>query len=67
MLEQSYFLDASKVNRAVAYPDVFVVSSPFGVERLYAVAFTEKPAPLPLATVTLGQSFTTWWWTSRRW
>lgn len=47
MLEQAYYIDASKVNRAVEYPDSFVVSPPFGIEQVYAVAFTEKPAPLP--------------------
>ena len=43
VLEQAYFIDASKVNQAVEYPDKFEVSAPFGVERLYAVAFTETP------------------------
>lgn len=46
-LEQAYYIDASKVNRAVEYPDEFEVSPPFGVEQLYAVAFRERPAPLP--------------------
>ena len=46
-LEQAYFIDASKVNHAVEYPEAFEVSPPFGVERIIAVAFTEKPAPLP--------------------
>jgi hypothetical protein len=36
------------VNQAVEYPDKFEVSAPFGVERIYAVAFTEKPAPVPV-------------------
>jgi hypothetical protein len=46
-LAQSYYVDQSKVNFAVEYPDVFEVSAPFGIERLYAVAFTDKPDPLP--------------------
>lgn len=46
LLEQSYFVDASKANHAVEYPDVFEVSPPFGVERIYATAFTERPPPL---------------------
>jgi hypothetical protein len=48
VLEQAYFIDASKVNQAVEYPDKFEVSAPFGVERIYAVAFTEKPEPVPV-------------------
>ncbi len=46
-LEQAYYIDASKTNFAVEYPDTFEVTAPFGVEYLHAVAFTEKPEPLP--------------------
>ena len=46
-LAQAYYIDQSKVNFAVEYPDVFEVTAPFGIERLHAVAFTEKPEPLP--------------------
>lgn len=49
-LEQAYFIDASKVNKAVEYPDVFEVAPPFGIEQIFAVAFTEKPKPLPTVT-----------------
>lgn len=50
-LEQAYFVDASKVNLAVEYPEKFEVSEPFGVERLFATAFTQKPEPLPTRKV----------------
>ena len=46
-IDQAYFIDASKVNMAVEYPDTFTVSPPFGIEQIYAVAFTRKPEPLP--------------------
>lgn len=49
-LEQAYFIDSTKVNRAVEYPDAFEVSPPFGIEQIYAVAFTEKPIDLPTVT-----------------
>lgn len=58
MLEQSYFIDASKVNQAVEYPDQFEVSAPFGVEQLFAVAFTERPEPLATLKETVdGQEY----------
>lgn len=53
-IEQAYFLDASKVNQTVEYPNAFEVSSPFGVEQIFAVAFTEKPDPLPTVKQTIG-------------
>lgn len=53
-LQQAYFVDASKVNMAVEYPDKFEISPPFGVERIYAVAFTQKPEPLPTKHVMVG-------------
>lgn len=46
-LTQSYYIDATKVNLAVEYPEAFEVSAPFGVEHIQAVAFTDKPEPLP--------------------
>lgn len=46
-LSQSYYIDATKVNLAIEYPDAFEVSAPFGVEHVQAVAFTDKPDPLP--------------------
>ncbi|CAN0576100.1 unnamed protein product, partial [Laminaria digitata] len=54
-LEQAYFIDASKVNRAVEYPDAFEVSPPFGVEQIFAVAFTEKPQPVATKSVRIAQ------------
>ena len=58
MLEQGYFIDAGKVNQAVEYPDKFEVSAPFGVEQLFAVAFTEKPEPLATVKETVdGQEY----------
>lgn len=53
MLEQAYYLDASKVNLAVEYPSKFEVSPPFGVEQLHATAFTEKPEPLAVRKVAV--------------
>ncbi|MCK6546052.1 DUF4384 domain-containing protein [Myxococcota bacterium] len=50
-LEQAYFIDSSKVNKLVEYPDKFEVAAPFGVEQLYATAFTEQPEPLPTKKV----------------
>ena len=46
-LEQAYFLDKGKVNRAVEYVDSFEVTGPFGVEQIFGVAFEEKPRDLP--------------------
>jgi hypothetical protein len=53
-IEQAYYIDASKVNLAVEYPATFRVSPPFGAEQLYAVAFTEKPPPLPTVERSFG-------------
>ena len=57
-IEQAYFIDASKVNQLVEYPNDFEVAPPFGVERFQAVAFTERPRPLATKKVTLaGQEY----------
>jgi hypothetical protein len=53
-LEQAYFVDASKVNRAVEYPDTFEVSAPFGVEQIFAVAYTVKPKPVATKSIKVG-------------
>ena len=53
-IEQAWYLDESKRNLFVEYPNAFEVSPPFGVERFQAVAFTEKPAPLAIRKVTVG-------------
>ncbi len=44
LLEDGYFVDASKVNFLVEYPASFDVVAPWGTETLFAVAST---APLP--------------------
>jgi hypothetical protein len=46
-IAQAYYVDATKVNRAVEFPDTFEISRPFGVEQIFAVAFTKEPPPLP--------------------
>ena len=46
-LAQAYYIDSSKVNRVVEYVDSFEVVPPFGVERLFGVAFDRRPPPLP--------------------
>ncbi len=53
-LEQGYFIDASKVNRAIEYPDTFEVSPPFGVEQIFAVAYTVKPRPINTKSIQVG-------------
>jgi hypothetical protein len=46
-IDQGYYIDSSKVNMAVEYPDEFEVVPPFGIEHVHATAFTKKPPPLP--------------------
>lgn len=46
-IDQGYYIDSSKVNMAVEYPDEFEVVPPFGIEHIHAAAFTKKPQPLP--------------------
>lgn len=48
-IDQGYYIDSSKVNMAVEYPDEFEVVPPFGIEHIHATAFTKKPTPLPTA------------------
>lgn len=45
-IDQGYYIDASKVNFVVEYPESFEVVPPFGVEHVHATAFSEEPAPL---------------------
>jgi hypothetical protein len=45
-IDQAFYIDASKVNFVVEYPQEFEVVPPFGVEHIYATAFTERPPPL---------------------
>ena len=58
-IDQGYYIDASKVNMAVEYPDRFEAAPPFGVEHIHATAFTKQPEPLPVTNQTIdGQSYT---------
>jgi hypothetical protein len=58
-IDQGYYIDSSKVNMAVEYPDRFEAAPPFGVEHIHATAFTKQPAPLPVASQTIdGQNYT---------
>ena len=58
-IDQGYYVDASKVNMAVEYPDRFEAAPPFGVEHIHATAFSKQPEPLPVTTQTIdGQSYT---------
>ena len=58
-IDQGYYVDASKVNMAVEYPDRFEAAPPFGVEHIHATAFSKQPEPLPVATQTIdGQNYT---------
>jgi hypothetical protein len=40
------YVDASKVNQVITYPDKFEVVPPFGVEHIHATAFTSQPPTL---------------------
>lgn len=58
-VDQGYYVDASKVNMAVEYPDRFEVAPPFGVEHIHATAFTQQQAPLPVTSKVIdGQTYT---------
>lgn len=52
-LTQAHYVDASKVNLAVEYPDTFEIAPPYGIERIHVTAFTEKPEPLPTRRVVV--------------
>ena len=57
-LEQAFYVDESKRNLWVEYPNAFEVAPPYGVERFQAVAFTDKPEPLLTKKVTVaGQEY----------
>jgi hypothetical protein len=53
-IDQAYYVDSSKVNMAVEYPDRFEVAPPFGIEHIHATAFTKRPEPLPVVTRVIG-------------
>lgn len=40
------YVDASKVNQVLTYPDKFEVVPPFGVEHIHATAFSSRPPAL---------------------
>jgi len=42
----AYYVDASKVNQVITYPDKFEIVRPFGVEHIHATAFTNEPREL---------------------
>jgi hypothetical protein len=52
-LEQAYYIDASKVNFVVEYPEAFEVVPPFGVEHIHATGFTVRPEPLATRRVMI--------------
>ena len=42
-IEQNWYLDASRVNRLIEYPERFEIVPPFGVELIHVMAYTERP------------------------
>jgi hypothetical protein len=52
-IDQAYYVDGSKVNLVVEYPETFEVVPPFGVEHIYATAFTREPVPLGTRFTTI--------------
>jgi hypothetical protein len=45
-IEQSFYIEASRANTVVEYPHAFEVVPPFGVEHIYATAYSEVPPRL---------------------
>jgi hypothetical protein len=45
-IDQAYYIDETKVNQLVEYPERFEIVPPFGVEMIHAMAYTEQPAAL---------------------
>jgi hypothetical protein len=45
-ISEAWYVDASKVNQVITYPDSFEIVPPFGAELIHATAFTTKPDPL---------------------
>jgi uncharacterized protein (DUF4415 family) len=57
-IEEEWFIDASRVNQLVEYRERFEIIPPFGVEMIHAMAFTERPPPLPTRTTRIeGQRY----------
>ena len=53
------YIDASKVNQVITYPERFEIVPPFGVEHIHATAFAKKPDPLVTEQrVIAGESYT---------
>ncbi len=44
----AWYVDESKVNQVLTYPDSFEIVPPFGVEHIHATAFSGKPDALVL-------------------
>lgn len=45
-IADAWYVDASKVNQVITYPDSFEIVPPFGAEMIHATAFSSKPEPL---------------------
>ncbi len=45
-ISSAWYVDESKVNQVITYPDRFEIVPPFGAEMIHATAFTEKPPPM---------------------
>jgi len=57
-ITQEWFIDESKVNQLVEYPDSFEIVAPFGVEMIHAMASTETPPKLVTeATMIDGEAY----------
>lgn len=45
-IADGWYVDASKVNQVISYPDSFEIVPPFGAEMIHATAFSSRPEPL---------------------
>jgi hypothetical protein len=52
-LIDNYFIDQSKVNKAVELPEEFVCAAPFGVEKIQIFASTETLPPFNTRQITI--------------
>jgi hypothetical protein len=60
LLYNNHYIDPSKVNQVYTLPDTFVMTRPFGVERLQVFAATEKFPGVKTATGTIdGETYDT--------
>lgn len=53
-IDWGYRIDAPLVGSVVEYPERFAVVPPFGVEHVYATAFTARPPELPTRRQVIG-------------